>query len=133
MGAWAVAGELHPRIAREAGLREAPTVLLVDLEAVLDARPPQIRYVPPPRFPGITLDLNVTVPLRVEAAAVLDVVPTLPDLATATVVDVWPMDSGARLTLRLSFNAKDRSLTADEIAPRVERVRAAMTAAGWGV
>jgi phenylalanyl-tRNA synthetase beta subunit len=118
---------------RAAGLREAPVVVLGDLEALTGVSAPLVRYQPPPRFPGVAIDLNVTVPPRTEAAAVLAGVPSTPDLKRAEVVDVWPLEAGARLTLRFAFNAGERSMTHDEAMAQVGTIRAALDAAGWAV
>jgi phenylalanyl-tRNA synthetase beta subunit len=133
VGGWAVAGELHPRLARAAGLRDAPTVILADLGAIVGGRAELVRFVPPPRFPGVTLDVNVTVGPRVEAAAVLGAVPQVDDLVRAEVIDVYALPAGTRLTLRCSFNAGSRSLTADEAQQRMTTVRDALSAAGHAV
>ncbi|MFZ5481044.1 MAG: phenylalanine--tRNA ligase subunit beta [Myxococcota bacterium] len=131
VGGWAVAGELHPRLVRAHGLREAPIVLAADLEAVAGLRVPVTRFAPPPRFPSIELDLNVEIGPRVEAARVLAAVPKVDALRSAEVRDVFPLPAGARLTLRLSFNAGDRSLTQEEGLARLGEVRAALAAHGF--
>jgi phenylalanyl-tRNA synthetase beta chain len=133
VGGWATVGELHPRLVREHGLREAPVVILADLETLAGLQPALVTFVPPPRFPGMTLDLNVTVPARTEVASVLAAVPGTPDLRQAEVVDVWPLAEGARLTLRFAFNAGDRSLVQDEVVRQMATVRTALEGAGWGV
>ena len=133
VGGWATVGELHPRLVRENGLREAPVVILADLETLAGLQPALVKFVPPPRFPGMTLDLNVTVPARTEVASVLATVPGTPDLRHAEVVDVWPLAEGARLTLRFAFNAGDRSLVQDEVVRQMATVRTALEGAGWGV
>lgn len=133
VGGWATVGELHPRLVRAHGLREAPVVAFADLEGLVGLRPELVRFVPPPRFPGMSLDLNVTVPARTEVADVLAKVPSTAHLVRAEVVDVWPLETGARLTLRFGFNAQDRSMTQDEATAQVATVRAALEAGGWAV
>jgi phenylalanyl-tRNA synthetase beta chain len=133
VGGWATVGELHPRLVRAHGLREAPVVAFADLEGLVGLRPELVRFVPPPRFPGMSLDLNVTVPPRTEVADVLAKVPSTAHLVRAEVVDVWPLETGARLTLRFGFNAHDRSMTQDEATAQVATVRAALEAGGWAV
>ncbi len=130
---WATVGELHPRLVRAVGLRETPVVFWADLEQLLGVRPPAVRFTPPARHPSVVLDLNVTVPARVEAQAVLAAVPPIPGLVTADVVDVYPLADGARLTLRITWNATDRSLTAEEAAGSMLRVREALGSAGFQV
>jgi phenylalanyl-tRNA synthetase beta chain len=141
---WAVAGELHPRLVRLAGLREVPVAFAVDLDVLAACKPALVRFVPPPRFPSVAFDLNVEVGPKVEAAAVLAAVPAVADLHTVEIVDVYKLDevdvrnlflfrAGTRFTLRLVFNAPDRSLTQEEAAARMADVRAALAAPGWKV
>ena len=133
IGTWAVAGELHPRLVRAAGLREAPVVFRVLLEQIVGLVAPVPRFVAPPRFPSMTVDLNVTVGPRVEAARVRAAVPPLPDLRSVEVLDRYPLVDGARLTLRLVWNGGDCSLTGDQVNGAMDRVRAGLTAAGFGL
>ncbi len=131
LGDWLVAGELHPRLVRESGLREAPVYFAADLQRIAALAPPLTRFAAPPRFPSIDLDLNVTVPPRTEAAAVLAAVPTVPLLSGARVRDVYPLPVGARVTLSLTFNAVDRSMTSEEAASGLAHVRASLKERGW--
>ena len=124
-------GELHPRLVRAVGLREAPVAFAVDLQALFGVVPAPVRFVAPPRFPSVEYDLNVTVPARTEAATVLAAVPTHPHLHSRAVVDIYPLPDGARLTLRFVYNAGDRSLTQEEGATAMEAVRGAIVAHGW--
>ncbi len=133
LGGWATAGELHPRLSRALGLREAPVVFWADLEALLGVQAAPVRFVPPPRHPSVTVDVNVTVGARVEAASVLAAVPETPMLTAREVTDVYPLATGARLTVRLTWNAGDRSLTAEEAAAGTALVREKLGAAGFGV
>lgn len=137
-GHWAAAGELHPRLVRAFGLREAPVAFAVDLQALFGLVPAPVRFVPPPRFPSVEFDLNVTVPDKTEVAAVLAAVPASTMLLQSGVVDIYTLpagglESGARLTLRFVWNAKDRSLTQEEGARAMEGVRSALAGRGWGV
>jgi phenylalanyl-tRNA synthetase beta chain len=131
LGDWASVGELHPRLVRAVGLREAPVAFAVDLQALFGVVPAPVRFVAPPRFPSVEYDLNVTVPARTEAATVLAAVPTHPHLHSRAVVDIYPLPDGARLTLRFVYNAGDRSLTQEEGATAMEAVRGAIAAQGW--
>ncbi len=137
-GPWATAGELHPRLVRAFGLREAPVAFAVDLQALFGLAPAPVRFVPPPRFPSVEFDLNVTVPPRTEAATVLGAVPGVAHLLASSVADIYQLpagspESGARLTLHFVFNAGDRSLTQEEGGAAMEAVRGALSARGWKV
>ncbi|MDP2308157.1 MAG: phenylalanine--tRNA ligase subunit beta [Pseudomonadota bacterium] len=137
-GRWASAGELHPRLVRAFGLREAPVAFAVDLQALFGLVPAPVRFVAPPRFPSVEFDLNVTVPPKTEVATVLGAVPRTTNLLSSGVVDIYELpaggvESGARLTLRFVFNAGDRSLTQEEGASAMEAVRGALAGRGWKV
>jgi len=131
LGDWAVAGELHPRLVRAHGLREAPVLFRVALDALAGLPAPVPHFVPPPRFPSIEVDLNVTVGPRIEAAGVLAAVPRPGELRRVEVRDRYPLADGARLTLHFVWNAGDRSLTAEEIGGWMTSVRGALGAAGY--
>ncbi len=130
---WATLGELHPRLVRAVGLRETPLVFWADLESLLGVRPTAVRFVPPPRHPSVVLDLNVTIGERAEAGSVLRALPDLPGLLHAEVADVYRLESGARLTLRFTWNGGERSLTADEAQASLQKVREALAASGYSV
>lgn len=130
---WATLGELHPRLVRACGLRETPLVFWADLESLLGVHPAPVRFVPPPRHPSVVLDLNVTIGERVEAGSVLRALPDLPNLVASEVADVYPLPTGARLTLRFTWNGGDRSLTAEETNASLQAVRDALAAQGFAV
>lgn len=131
VGAWAVAGELHPALVRACGFRAAPVVFELDLEQVASSRPAAVRYAPPSRFPTVDLDLNVEVPARVEAASVLAAVPSGELLREAAVVDVYALPAGARITLSFRFGSAERSLALDEANAALDHVRQALRGQGW--
>lgn len=132
IGAWATAGELHPRLVRAAGLRETPVVFWADLEQLLGVHPAPVRFQPPPRLPSVVLDQNVTLPARVESASVLRAVPALPGLVRAEVADVYRLpDGGARVTLRFTWNHGDRTMTAEETQAALGQIRQALVDAGY--
>jgi phenylalanyl-tRNA synthetase beta chain len=124
-------GELHPRLVRELGFREAPVLFATDLQALAAYAPAAIRYVQPSKFPAVDLDLNVEVPARVEVGAVLSAVPSAPWLRESHCVDRYPIGDGARLTLAFRFGAPDRSLALEEAMASLEQVRASMRENGW--
>lgn len=131
IGAWAQVGELHPRLVRELGFREAPIAFSLDLEGVASSRAPVVRYAPPSRFPVIDLDLNVEVPARVESAALLVAVPEHPLLQRASVRDVYGLPVGSRVTLSFRFGSAERSLAIEEANQALDTVRFAMRERGW--
>jgi phenylalanyl-tRNA synthetase beta subunit len=81
----------------------------------------------------VVLDLNVTIGERVEAGSVLGALPDLPYLVASEVADVYPLPTGARLTLRFTWNGGDRSLTAEETNASLQAVRDALAAQGFAV
>lgn len=131
IGSWATIGELHPRLVRAVGLRETPVVFWADLESLLHVQPAPVHFQPPPRHPSVVLDLNVTIGNRVESASVLAAVPELPGLVHREIADVYKLDSGARVTLRFTWNGGERSMTAEETQAALGQIRGALSTAGF--
>ncbi len=124
-------GEIHPLVAAEWELSDAVAAFELDLDIVPEPPPP--RYEDVTSFPEVREDLAVIVPERVSAAEVLTAVrgAGAPLLAGAEVFDVYrdPERLGAgmlSLALRLSYRAKDRTLTDAEVAARRQEIVAAL-------
>lgn len=133
VGAWARGGELHPRIQRLVGGKDAVVHFAVDLQAIANADRRAVAFSPPPRFPSVRLDLNVTVPARTECAEVVAAVPRSEHLASVEVADLYALPEGARLTLAMEFNAVARTLEQAEAMAALGGIRAALSARGWAV
>jgi phenylalanyl-tRNA synthetase beta chain len=124
-------GELHPLVARTWDL-DAAALFEIDLDRVLGHAAAVPQYVDLTSFPALHLDLSVTLPEDVPAAAVLATVReaggTL--LAEVRVFDLYHGEQvGANrksLALALTFRAPDRTLTDEDVAPLRDRIVAAL-------
>ena len=124
-------GELHPLVAARWDLDRAVGFEL-DLDAVTAAAAAVPSYRDLTSFPSVREDLAVVVGDGVAAAEVIAVVRDAGGalLASAEVFDVYRGaqvgDGRASLALRLEFRAPDRTLTAEEVAARREKIVAAL-------
>jgi phenylalanyl-tRNA synthetase beta chain len=128
-------GEVHPLVAAAWDL-ERTAVFAVDLGKVAAAAPPLVSFRPFPSVPALRLDLAVTLPDSVPAVEVLDRVraaagEVLEDVDVFDVYTGGQVGEGRRsLALALSFQAQDRTLTDEDIAPVRERIVAALAELG---
>jgi phenylalanyl-tRNA synthetase beta chain len=137
-------GVLHPDVARQWELREAPVVLELALDPLLSIARPAVRFEPLARFPAVTRDLSVlwnedrpaqSLEREVRAAAG-------PLLQGVSVVDRYtghPAQPGkastvpsgkVSLTIALRYQHPTRTLTGEEVQQSVDQVVAALHASG---
>jgi phenylalanyl-tRNA synthetase beta chain len=128
-------GELHPLVAERWDLQRT-AVFAVDLDRVAEAAPPLRTFTPFPSVPALRQDLAMTMPEAVTAEEILARVreaagETLEDVSVFDVYTGEQVGDGRRsLALALSFQAQDRTLTDDELAPTRERIVSALTGLG---
>jgi phenylalanyl-tRNA synthetase beta chain len=128
-------GELHPLVAADWDL-ERTAVFAIDVDKLAAAVPEVVAFQPFPSVPALREDLAVTLPESVPAAEVLERVraaagETLEDVSVFDVYTGGQIGEGRRsLALALSFQAKDRTLTDEDVAPVRERIVAALAELG---
>ncbi|MFN0153933.1 MAG: phenylalanine--tRNA ligase subunit beta [Gaiella sp.] len=116
-------GELHP-----SHLEGSWGVFELDLATLTEALPERTLYEDVITFPAVRQDIAVAVPENVEAAALVTVALAAgaEDLREAVVFDVYRGDQlgeGRKsVALRLAFQAADRTLSDEEVAPQREAV-----------
>jgi phenylalanyl-tRNA synthetase beta chain len=124
-------GELHPLLARDWDL-ERTAVFTVDLGKLAAAAPPLVSFRQFPSVPALRQDLAVTLPEAVPAAEVLQRVrdaagEVLEDVSVFDVYTGGQVGEGRRsLALALTFQAPERTLTDEDVAPLRERIVAAL-------
>jgi phenylalanyl-tRNA synthetase beta chain len=134
-------GELHPSVAAGWDLPHAATggrtaAFAVDVGKLAALAPPVRSFRAFGPFPPLRQDIAVTLPDRVPAAELLERVREAAGdvLEDARVFDVYTgeqVGEGRRsLALALSFRAIDRTLTDEDVAPKRERIVAAVRAIG---
>jgi phenylalanyl-tRNA synthetase beta chain len=128
-------GELHPLVAAGWDL-ERTAVFAIDLDKLAAAAPEVVPFRPFPSVPVLREDLAVTLPESVAAAEVLERVraaagQTLEHVSVFDVYTGGQVGEGRRsLALALSFQAQDRTLTDEDIAPVREQIVAALAELG---
>ncbi len=124
-------GEVHPLVARAWDLERA-VAFAVDVGKLAAASPPVISFEAFASVPPLRRDLAVTLPAAVSAAQVLARVGEAGGevLDDARVFDVYTggqVGEGRRsLALALSFRARERTLTDEDVAPAYDRIVAAL-------
>jgi phenylalanyl-tRNA synthetase beta chain len=126
-------GEIHPLVAAEWGQSDPLAAFELDLDAVADRVTPVTLYQDVTSFPEVREDLAVVVADGVSADEVLAVIRRsgAPLLAGVEVFDVYRDaerlgQGNVSLALRLSFRARDRTLTDQEVARRRVQIGAAL-------
>jgi phenylalanyl-tRNA synthetase beta chain len=128
-------GELHPLVAGSWDL-ERTAVFAVDLGKLAAAAPAVVSFSELPSVPSLRQDLAVTLPAGVPAGEILERVGAAAGemLEDADVFDVYTgeqVGEGRRsLALALTFRARDRTLTDEDVAPVRERIIAALAEMG---
>jgi phenylalanyl-tRNA synthetase beta chain len=129
-------GALHPDVCAARGLREAPVVLEMALDAVLEAAPRPARFLPPDRFPAAVRDLSVLCDETTTAAELEARVRRAAgeELRAVSVLDRYTGDrlppGKVSLTLSLRFQDRTRTLTNEEVQESVNGVVRELRAAG---
>ena len=132
-----VMGRVTSGVADQAGASKHDAVLLaeLDLEALGDPTRTLARVAPLPRFPAVTRDISVVVHDAVTAASIHRTIVDASSGASAPLarVDVVDRYTGtgvtpehASLSLRLTFQAADRTLTDVDVQDSVQNVVAAL-------
>ncbi len=129
-------GALHPDLAETWELRDETFIAELDLESILGAGAEVARFATLPKYPAVHRDLSVLCGNDVPSAALEQWVQQAGgSLLTAVVVadryDRPPVPEGkVSLTLTLRYQAKERTLTGEEVQASVEEVVAALKVRG---
>ncbi len=128
-------GELHPRVAESWDLGRTAT-FAIDLGILATVAPEVVSFSAFGPFPALRQDLAVTLPVAVSARELLHLVRKAggQTLDAAEIFDVYTgaqVGEGKRsLALALSFRARDRTLTDEDVAPVRERILSALAELG---
>lgn len=115
------AGELHPSVAAGLDLPGRPQVAELDLDAVAQLQPQEVRFAPLPRYPSVVRDLALLVPESMQAAHLMELVrqhagPYVRELELFDVYAGPGVPAGMRsLGVSLTYRAEDRTLSDEEV------------------
>lgn len=129
-------GALHPEAAARLELRDETLVAELRLDALLDARAPDVRAQPLPRHPGASRDLSVLVDAAVAADDLVGWAragagPLLRSIQVSDRYDRPPVPVGkVSLMLTLRYQEQERTLTSEEVEASVEGAVRALRARG---
>lgn len=121
-------GELHPAVVEAFDLTQKVLAFEVAVSPLVSAARLIPRYCPVPRFPAVSRDLALLVPVSVSAAAVERAIrqaggPLLHDVLLFDVYTGEQVETGYRsLAYSLTYQAPDRTLTDQEIDESVHNV-----------
>jgi phenylalanyl-tRNA synthetase beta chain len=124
-------GEVHPLVAEQWDL-ERTAVFAIDLGKLAVVAPPVLAFRPFASVPSLRQDLAVILPDPISSSQVLERVrdaggEMLDDVSVFDVYTGPQVGEGMRsLALALSFQAPDRTLTDEDVAPARERIVAAL-------
>jgi phenylalanyl-tRNA synthetase beta chain len=129
-------GVLHPEVAETWELRDETVVAELELDVLTAVTPAPVRFRPLPRAPAVARDLSVVGDESVPAAEIEARVreaagPLLKDVSIVKRYTKPPIPPGkASLTLSLVYQDPGRTLTGEEVQASVDRIVAALRAAG---
>jgi phenylalanyl-tRNA synthetase beta chain len=104
-------------------IREHVAAIVLDLEAFTAALPKDRQFTPPSEFPSVERDLAFWVPAGVSYAQIERAVSGVSPLLQAVhLVDVFEKEQRRSMTVRLTFQAPDRTLTNEEVDRLVAKV-----------
>jgi len=129
-------GELHPLVAKSWDIDEPVAAFELDLDRVVEIADQVQSYRDLTSFPAVLQDLAVVVPVENSAASVRATIEAAGGdlLREVRLFDVYAgqqIGEGKRsLAFSLAFQASDRTLTGEDVAPSVEAIVAALKEAG---
>ena len=128
-----VLGALHPRLQEAYKVSERVFYGEVDLDPVFAKPVSEPTFVSPGRFPSVDRDLSFILDNTVPFGSIVEVVQALavPELKAFRLIDLYHGQSLPRdkisLTVRLTFESPDRTLTQTEVAERCDAVVGSLT------
>ncbi len=123
---------LHPAVAARLDRRGVAAVLELDLDAFSALEPQELRYREPSRFPGIDIDLSLSLAEGVTFGSLqpawAQVDPAL--LSEVTLVDTFSLGGQRSMTLRFGFSSREKTLSKEEVQPVVDGIVAQLAPLG---
>jgi len=128
-----ILGEAHPDVVARYGLKKAPFLFDLDIDAVAERVGGGIKYSPLPKFPESTRDIAFVVD---EAVSYGEIISSIEELDTKLIerVELFDVYCGGNIppgkksiALRVVYRSMERTLTAQEVEQMHARVSAVIT------
>ncbi len=121
-------GELSPQQTRQWALGQGACVFELDMERLVEALPPVVRFVSIPKYPEIYRDISIlinkSIPSKEVAVLIHDA--GAPLLSKAELYDCFEskkLEEGKKsLAFALAFQSPDKTLTDDEVNPLFDNI-----------
>ena len=136
----AIFGEVHPGILKKCDIHVPVSYIEIEQTMLYDLPERNIKFTQLLKFPSTSFDVSAIVPERTESAQLLSVIKKAVDpkiFIETKLVDKFigfPILPGfASITMRVVLNAKERTLTIDEMKETQQKVFTALRNAGWKI
>ena len=115
---------LHPAVLQKLDRKAAAVCAQLDMDAFAAIQGKDIAYREPSRFPGIDIDLSLTMP---QGLTFQQLTPAWADmdpetLTSVTLIDSFQQNGVMSITLRFAFSSQERTLSKEEVQPWVDAI-----------
>ncbi len=121
-------GEVHPEVAENYSIGERAYIAVIDMKEVYPYVNDDTKFVPVPKFPAVSRDFSMLVPLDVSAGQIEDILVQRSGklLESVELFDIYvgaQVLSGYKsMAYKVTLRAKDHTLTDDEINGTVKKI-----------
>ena len=136
----AIFGEVHPAILKKCDIHVPVSYIEIEQTMLYELPERNTKFAQLLKFPSTSFDVSAIVPERTESAQLLNVIKKAVDpkiFIETKLVDKFigfPILPGfASITMRVVLNAKERTLTIDEMKETQQKVFTALRNAGWKI
>jgi len=118
-------GLVHPHLSEAFGLPEETAVFELDFEKLAELTEPWGTFKPIPSYPEVYEEFSFILPEDRELGRLIEEIKTASDLVWETkLTDRFKTKGGERsITLRVTFQSPERSLSTKEVKPAREKIQ----------
>lgn len=123
---------LHPSVLSAIDRKAAIVVVQLDMDTFAELQLATLAYREPSKFPGIDIDLSLSLPEGVQYGALMPAWSEIdPELLTGvTLIDEFAQNNTRSLTLRFAFASKEKTLSKEEVQPVIDSILAKLAEKG---
>lgn len=129
-------GEVHPTVRKNFAIGERAYVAVIDLAELIQMEKEEVKYVGVPKFPAMVRDISLTMKKDVLAGQIEAVIrkkggALLEDYALFDIYEGEQIEEGYKsLAYKITFRAKDRTLTDEEVSGSMDKIIASLEELG---